>query len=68
MDAHGTNYTLCIVEPRLEGDPDLLYEIQVDSDTVTTVIFLLIRDYMYNALKKTPFLVYTRTVPKTGME
>ena len=32
MDVHSTNYTLCIVEPKLEGDPDLLYEVQVDPD------------------------------------
>ena len=32
MDVHSTNYTLCIVEPKLEGDPELLYEVQVDPD------------------------------------
>lgn len=32
MDVHSTNYTLCIVEPKLEGDPDLLYEVQTDPD------------------------------------
>lgn len=32
MDVHSTNYTLCIVEPKLEGDPDRLYEIQVEPD------------------------------------
>ena len=32
MDVHSTNYTLCVVEPNLEGDPDLLYEVQVDPD------------------------------------
>ena len=32
MDVHSTNYTLCVVEPKLEGDPDLLYEVQVDPD------------------------------------
>ena len=32
MDVHSTNYTICVVEPKLEGDPDLLYEIQIDPD------------------------------------
>ena len=32
MDVHSTNYTLCIVEPKLEGDPELLYEVQVEPD------------------------------------
>lgn len=32
MDVHSTNYTLCVVEPKLEGDPELLYEVQVDPD------------------------------------
>ena len=32
MDVHSTNYTLCIVEPRLEGDPEFLFEVQVDPD------------------------------------
>ncbi len=32
MDVHSTNYTLCVVEPKLEGDPDLLYEVQVEPD------------------------------------
>ena len=33
MDVHSTNYTLCVVEPKLEGDPDLLYETQVEPDS-----------------------------------
>ena len=32
MDVHSTNYTLCIVEPNLEGDPDCLYEVEVEPD------------------------------------
>ena len=32
MDVHSTNYTLCVVEPKLEGDPDLLFEVQVEPD------------------------------------
>lgn len=32
MDVHSTNFTICVVEPRLEGDPDLLYEVQVEPD------------------------------------
>ena len=32
MDVHSTNYTLCVVEPKLEGDPELLYEVQVEPD------------------------------------
>ncbi len=32
MDVHSTNYTLCVVEPQLEGDPIYLYEIQVAPD------------------------------------
>ena len=32
MDVHSTNYTLCVVEPKIEGDPELLYEVQVDPD------------------------------------
>ena len=26
MDIHSTKYTLCVVEPKLEGDPNLLDE------------------------------------------
>ena len=37
MDVHSTNYTLCIVEPKLEGDPDRLYEIQVEPDVVRQI-------------------------------
>ena len=32
MDVHSTNYTICVVEPKLEGDPDRLYEVQVKPD------------------------------------
>ena len=32
MDVHSTNYTLCVVEPKLEGDPEILFEIQVEPD------------------------------------
>ena len=32
MDVHSTNYTLCIVEPQLEGDPTCLYEIETKPD------------------------------------
>ena len=37
MDVHSTNYTLCIVEPKLEGDPDRLYEIQVEPDYLNII-------------------------------
>jgi len=33
MDVHSTNYTICVVEPKLEGDPELLYETQVEPDS-----------------------------------
>ena len=32
MDVHSTNYTICVVEPKLEGEPELLYEVQVEPD------------------------------------
>ena len=32
MDVHTTNFTLCIVEPQLEGDPILLFEKEVSPD------------------------------------
>ena len=32
MDVHSTNFTLCVVEPNLEGDPDCLYEVEVEPD------------------------------------
>lgn len=32
MDVHTTNFTLCIVEPQLEGDPILLFEKEVRPD------------------------------------
>ena len=37
MDVHSTNYTICVVEPKLEGDPDLLYEIQVEPDYLNII-------------------------------
>jgi transposase len=37
MDVHSTNYTLCIVEPKIEGDPDRLYEVQVEPDYLNIV-------------------------------
>ena len=37
MDVHSTNYTVCVVEPKLEGDPDLLYEVQVEPDYLNVV-------------------------------
>lgn len=40
LDVHSTNYTLCVVEPKLEGDPECLYEIQVEPacDSILNVI------------------------------
>ena len=32
MDVHSTNYTLCAVEPKLEGEPEVLLETQVEPD------------------------------------
>ena len=32
MDVHSTNYTLCVVEPKIDGDPDCLYEVQTEPD------------------------------------
>ena len=37
MDVHSTNYTLCIVESRPEGDPDRLYEVQVEPDYLNII-------------------------------
>ena len=37
MDVHSTNYTLCIVEPKIDGDPDRLYEVQVEPDYLNIV-------------------------------
>ena len=45
MDVHSTNYTLCVVEPKLEGDPEILYEVQIDPD-VNNIIDVI------NKLKK----------------
>lgn len=52
MDVHSTNYTLCVVEPKLEGDPDLLYEIQVDPDcdSILKVISRLEKKYRNDTL------------------
>lgn len=55
MDVHSTNYTLCIVEPKLEGDPDLLYEVQVDPNykNVIQVIDTLKKKYKDDQLSIT---------------
>ena len=55
MDVHSTNYTLCVVEPKLEGDPDCLYEIQVDPDyqNILKVITQLKKKYNNDNLQIT---------------
>ena len=52
MDVHSTNYTLCVVEPKLEGEPDLLYEVQVDPDykNIIDLISKLKKKYKEDAL------------------
>ena len=52
MDVHSTNYTLCVVEPKLEGDPELLYEVQVDPDfqNILNVISNLKKKYREDTL------------------
>ena len=52
MDVHSTNYTLCVVEPKLEGDPELLYEIQVEPDylNILKVISNLKKKYKEDTL------------------
>ena len=37
MDVHSTNYTLCVAEPKLEGEPDYLYEVEVDPDYLNII-------------------------------
>ena len=32
LDVHSTNYTICVAEPKLEDEPDYLYEIEADPD------------------------------------
>jgi transposase len=44
-DVHSTNYTLCIVEPKLEGEPEVLHQITVDPDYLNIV-------KVVNSLKK----------------
>ncbi|MDO4803328.1 MAG: hypothetical protein Q4A32_00730 [Lachnospiraceae bacterium] len=52
MDVHSTNYTLCVAEPRIEGEPDYLYEVQLDPDynEIIRVISSLKRKYKDDAL------------------
>ena len=37
MDVHSTNYTLCVAEPKLEGEPDYLYEVEVEPDYLNII-------------------------------
>ena len=52
MDVHSTNYTLCIAEPKLEGEPDYLYEVEVEPDylNIIKVISNLKKKYKDDAL------------------
>ena len=52
MDVHSTNYTLCVAEPKLEGEPDYLYEVEVEPDyiNITKVITNLRKKYRDDAL------------------
>jgi transposase len=37
MDVHSTNYNLCVAEPKLEGEPDYLYEVEVEPDYLNII-------------------------------
>ncbi len=37
LDVHSTNYTICVVEPTLDGDPVRLYEVTVEPDYLNIV-------------------------------
>ena len=37
MDVHSTNYNLCVAEPKLEGEPDYLYEVEVEPDILNVI-------------------------------
>lgn len=52
MDVHSTNYTLCVVEPKIEGDPEILYEIRVEPDylNIIQVISVLKKKYKDDTL------------------
>jgi hypothetical protein len=62
MDVHSTNYTLCVVEPKLEGDPELLYEVQVEPDylNILKVISNLKKKYKSVTGKLAPLLLRLR--------
>ena len=49
MDVHSTNYTLCVAEPKLEGEPDYLYEVEVEPDilNVIKVITILANEILF---------------------
>ena len=40
MDVHSTNYTLCAVEPKLGGEPEVLLETQVEPDYHNILAFI----------------------------
>ena len=40
MDVHSTNYTLCAVEPQLDGEPEVLLETQVEPDYHNILAFI----------------------------
>ena len=52
MDVHSTNFTLCIAEPVLGGEPNILYEVQVDPDyrNILDVISKLKRQFKDDTL------------------
>ena len=55
MDVHSTNYTLCVAEPNLEGDPDILHEVEVEPDyrQILSVITKLRKKYKGDRLEVT---------------
>lgn len=40
MDVHSTTYTLCAVEPKLEGKPDVLFQMQTNADYREILLFI----------------------------
>jgi len=52
MDVHSINYTLCVAEPKLEGEPDFLYEVEVEPDylNIIKVISKLKKKYKNDVL------------------
>ena len=40
MDVHSTNYTLCAVEPKLDGEPEVLLETQVEPEYQKVIDFI----------------------------